>query len=170
LLCVCVPAQPTARTRSANAHQPEDLELSWRELRKPRPAFHNLAALLAFLGRARQRLRHGREQLIVSKRFWQEINRPAFHRTDTRWYIAVPGDKYYLLPSAFLRELLLEGEAVESRQLHVKHEARWAGVRHARKILGGANEDLDGVVLCRQQIGEARPDRLIVIHHEDVRF
>jgi len=43
-------------------------------------------------------------------------------------------------------------------------------VRHARKILGGANEDLDGVVLCRQQIGEARPDRLIVIHHEDVRF
>jgi hypothetical protein len=105
--------------------------------------------------------------LIVSKRFWQEINRPAFH---PHWYIAVPGDKDDLLHSAFLRELPLEGEAVESRQLHVKHEARWAGVRHARQILGGADEDLDGVVLCRQQIGEARPDRLIVIYHEDARF
>src|SRR6202011_1390470 len=54
----------------------------------------------------------------------------------------------------------------ESRQLHIEHKARWTGVRHARQILGSAGEDLDGVVLGREQIGEARPDRLVVIHHE----
>ena len=33
-----------------------------------------------------------------------------------------------------------------------------------RQVLGGAGEDLDSVVLPRQQIGVACPDRLIVIH------
>jgi hypothetical protein len=82
----------------------------------------------------------------------------------------VPGDKDYLFHSTFLRELPLEGEAVESRHLHVEHEARRAGVRHARQVLGGASEDLDGAVLRLEQIGEARPDRLVIIHHEDARF
>jgi len=89
---------------------------------------------------------------------------------DTHWYIAVPGDKDDLLHSAFLRELPLEGEPVESRRLHVEHEARWARVRHAHQVLGGADEDLDGVVLCRQEVGEARPYRLVVINREDARF
>jgi hypothetical protein len=38
------------------------------------------------------------------------------------------------------------------------------------QILGGVSEDLNDVVLRLQQIGEACPDRLIVIHHEDARF
>jgi hypothetical protein len=38
------------------------------------------------------------------------------------------------------------------------------------QILGGASEDLNDVVLRLQQIGEACPDRLIVIHREDARF
>src|SRR6266481_9418097 len=88
-------------------HQPEDLELSWRELRKPRAALHHLAALLPILGGARQRLRHGGEQFVVTKRFWQKIGRPALHRTDPHWYIAVPGDEDDLLHSTFLRQLPL---------------------------------------------------------------
>src|ERR1700730_16442075 len=95
-------------------HQPEDLELSWRELRKPRAAFNRLAALLPMLGGARKRLRHGGEQFVVPKRFWQKIGRPAFHRTDPHWYIAVPCDEDYLLHPTLLRELPLEGKAVES--------------------------------------------------------
>jgi hypothetical protein len=64
----------------------------------------------------------------------------------------------------------LEGQAVESRQLHVEHKARWAGMRHAREVFVSAGEDLDGVVLGREEIGEACPDRLIVIHYENARF
>ena len=37
-------------------HQRENLELSWRELRKPRAACHYLTALPPILGGARQRL------------------------------------------------------------------------------------------------------------------
>src|SRR5208283_2570799 len=79
-------------------HPPEDLELSRRELRKPRAAFHYLAG-------TRQRLRHGGEQFVVPKRFWQKIDCPAFHRPDSHWYIAVPGDEDDLLHSTFIREL-----------------------------------------------------------------
>src|SRR5260370_42570344 len=93
--------------------------ITWRQLRKPRPDFHYLAAFPAFLGRTRHRLLHGGEQFVVHKRFWQIIDRPAFHHTDPRWYIAVSGDEHDLLDPAFLRELPLEGQAVESRQLHV---------------------------------------------------
>src|SRR5271166_3051026 len=79
-------------------HPPEDLELSRRELRKPRTAFRHLAG-------TRQRLCHGEEQFVVPKRFWQKIDRPAFHRPDSHWYIAVPGDEDDLLHSTFIREL-----------------------------------------------------------------
>ena len=116
---------------------------------KPRTAFHHLATLPPILRGACKRLRQGGEQFVVRKRFWQKIDRSTFDCTDPHPYIAVPSDKDYLLHPAFRRELALEGEAVESRQLHVEHEARWAEVGNAREILAGAGEDLDSVVLRR---------------------
>ena len=46
----------------------------------------------------------------------------------------------------------LESEAVESRQVHFEHDARRAGVRHARQILLGIDEELDGVVLLASRL------------------
>jgi hypothetical protein len=64
----------------------------------------------------------------------------------------------------------LESEAIESGQVHFEHDARRAGVRHAHQILLGAGEELDGVALPRQQIGEACPGRRVIIHYEDAGF
>ena len=93
-----------------------------------------------------------------------------FHCLDPRSYVAVLGDKDNALHSTFLSELPLEREPVESRQLHFEHDARWAGVWRARQVLGGAGEDLDGVIRLRQHLGEVHPDRPVVIHHKDLRF
>ena len=43
-------------------------------------------------------------------------------------------------------------------------------MRHPYQVLVCAGEHFDGVVLGRQQISEASPDRLVIIHHEDARF
>src|SRR5262245_44803541 len=144
-------------------YPPEDLELSWSELCKLRATFHHL-------GGARERLRYGGKQFVVAERFWQKIDCPAFHRLDPLSDIGVPSHEDDLLRSTFLRESPLESEAVEFRQLHFEHDARRTGVWPARQVLGGAGEDLDGVILPRQQSGEVHPDRPVVIHHNDPRF
>src|ERR1700736_5817017 len=62
--------------------------------------------------------------------------------TRARWVLVnrAKGD------AEFRADLFVE-QPVESRQPHVEHEASWAGVRHARQVLVGPGEDLDGVVL-----------------------
>jgi hypothetical protein len=85
---------------------------------------------------------------------------PRFIAHDSHWCITVAGNKNYLLRPAFLRALPLEGQAVESRQLHVEHQARWAEVRRACQILGGAGEDLDSMSSVARRLARlVRTDR-----------
>jgi hypothetical protein len=151
-------------------HQPHNLELSWRELRKSGAALCHLSALFPFLGGAGQRLRHGREKFLIRKWFWQEIYRSAFHGTDCHWYIAVSGDEYDLLYSAFLRELLLKGGPVEAGHPDIKDETRRTRLRKTLEVFSSAGKGRDGVFLCREQGDDALPNRGVVIHNEHAPF
>jgi hypothetical protein len=78
-------------------------------------------------------------------------------------------DENHLLPTTSLRQVSLESEPIESLQ-QFEHNASWAAVWRVRQELGGAAEDLRGVVFRREQIGETFLDRLLAIYNENARF
>jgi hypothetical protein len=83
------------------------------------------------LGGPCQRLHPRRRVVRRPQRFWQKIDRPAFHRRDPYSYIAVPADKDDLLPPTFLCELHVGRAARDGScfQIEVVRDARNASQR-----------------------------------------
>jgi hypothetical protein len=132
-------------------HQQEDFEFTWLEVRQSACDFptSRLRCWQAMADRV-SACATAESSSSSLNGFDKKIDCRAFHHTNSHWYISVPGDEGDFFGSTILRELALEGQAIESWQVHVEQKARRAGIRNPREILAGADEDLDSVVLRRQ--------------------
>ena len=61
--------------------------------------------------------------MLIVERLGEELQRPCLHRSDRHRDVAAPGDEHNRQLEAEFRQVCLQLEPVEIRQVNIKHQA-----------------------------------------------
>jgi hypothetical protein len=95
------------------------LVLARRKRLVPPTPLGQLCPLISCRAVARNRLLNGVEELLVTKRFREEVHRAGLQRLHCHWNITMTGDENDLDRWIHFGQLALEIEAAQSREPHV---------------------------------------------------
>jgi len=114
-----------------------------------------------------QRLRDRGEQVLVAKRFGQEVDGPGFHGAHRHRDVAVARDENDGHRRIHLGQFLLQLQPAQARELDIEHQAAGGlGTRAGQKLVGGGKRQ-DVQPHGAEQIAQTLAHGLVVINDTD---